>query len=136
MAKERSRDLIDHISFGVADFSRSTQFYDYALGTLGISRIIDLPSENSSGIKVSGYGDDRPWFWLAEENATSGMVHIAFRAKTRKEVNMFHEAAIRAGGIDNGPPGIRPVYHAEYYAAFVIDPDGHNIEAVCHYPEK
>lgn len=127
--------MIDHISFGVTDLSRSTQFYDQALAQLGILRLFEVPRDESGGVRVTGYGDDRPWFWLAEENATSGMMHIAFRAKNRMEVDLFHAAAVQAGGTDNGLPGLRPVYHADYYAAFVLDPDGRNIEAVCHDPE-
>ena len=97
--------------------------------------MFDVPEEQSGGVKATGYGDTHPWFWLAEENATSGMMHIAFQAKSRAEVDAFHAAALLAGGTDNGRPGLRPQYHANYYAAFVLDPDGHNIEAVCHAPE-
>lgn len=124
--------MIDHISFGVSDFTRSTAFYDQALAPLGISRLFNVPEEPSGGVRVTGYGDDHPWFWLADENATSGLMHIAFRAKNRSEVDAFYKAAIRADGTDNGAPGLRPHYHAYYYAAFVLDPDGHNIKAVCH----
>ena len=126
--------MIDHITFGVADFARSTQFYDKALAPLGVRRLFDVPEEHSDGVKVTGYGDDHPWFWLAEERATTGLMHIAFRAQSRAVVEAFHAAAIRAGGTDNGPPGPRPHYHEAYFAAFVFDPDGHNIEAVCHTP--
>ncbi len=124
--------MIDHVTFGVTDFARSTAFYDQAFAPLGVKRLFDLPADQSDGVKVCGYGDDRPWFWLAEENATTGMLHIALQARCRADVDAFHAAALRAGGIDNGPPGLRPHYHADYYGAFVLDPDGHNIEAVCH----
>jgi catechol 2,3-dioxygenase-like lactoylglutathione lyase family enzyme len=124
--------VIDHITFGVTDFDRATGFYDQVLAPLGVRRLFDVPPEQSGGVKVSGYGDTRPWFWLAEENATRGMLHIALRAKTRAEVDAFHAAALRAGGTDNGAPGLRPHYHPDYYAAFVLDPEGHNIEAVFH----
>ena len=124
--------MIDHITFGVADFARSTRFYDAALAPLGIRRLFDVPAEHSDGVQVTGYGDDAPWFWLAEESATTGLLHIAFQATTVAEVDAFHAAALQAGGRDNGAPGLRPHYHAHYYAAFVRDPDGHNIEAVCH----
>lgn len=127
--------MIDHISFGVTDFDRSTVFYDLALAPLGVSRLFDVPREQSGDIKATGYGDTHPWFWFAQENATSGMMHIAFQAKSRAEVDAFHAAAIDAGGIDNGPPGVRPHYHPGYFGAFVLDPDGHNIEAVCHTPD-
>ncbi|MEM7544139.1 MAG: VOC family protein [Pseudomonadota bacterium] len=124
--------MIDHITFGVRDHGRSAAFYDLAFAPLGVARLLDLTEDQSGGVKVSGYGDDRPWFWLAEEKATTGLLHIAFQAKTRAEVDAFHAAALRAGGVDNGPPGLRLHYHPHYYAAFVYDLDGHNIEAVCH----
>lgn len=127
--------MIDHITFGVVDFARSTAFYDQAFAPLGVRRLFDVPEEQSGGVKVTGYGDDRPWFWLAEERATTGLMHIALQGKTRADVDAFHAAAIRAGGTDNGPPGLRPHYHPTYYAAFVFDPDGHNIEVVCHTSE-
>jgi catechol 2,3-dioxygenase-like lactoylglutathione lyase family enzyme len=127
--------MIDHITLGVRDFARSTTFYDQAFAPRGVRRLFDVPPEHSGGIKVTGYGDDRPWFWLAEERATTGLMHIALQARTPSEVDAFHAAAIRAGGTCNGPPGLRPHYHQSYYAAFVLDPDGHNIEAVCHTVE-
>lgn len=127
--------MIDHITFGVTDFARSTAFYDQAFAPLGVRRLFDVPEEHSDGVKVTGYGDDRPWFWLAEERATRGLMHIALQAKSKADVDAFHAAAIRSGGTDNGPPGLRPHYHPDYYAAFVLDPDGHNIEAVCHTPK-
>lgn len=126
--------MIDHITFGVSDFDRSTAFYDAALAPLEVHRLFDVPPEHSDGVRVCGYGDDRPWFWLAEERAASGLLHIAFQASTRAAVDAFHAAAIEAGGMDNGGPGLRPLYHENYYAAFVLDPDGDNIEAVCHAP--
>lgn len=126
--------MIDHITFGIKDFARSTAFYDAAFAPLGVRRLFDVPPKHTGGVKVTGYGDDRPWFWLAEEEATTGKLHIALQAKSRAEVDAFHSAALRAGGRDNGPPGQRPQYHAHYYGAFVLDPDGHNIEAVCHLP--
>ncbi|MHA6265048.1 VOC family protein [Arenibacterium sp. CAU 1754] len=127
--------MIDHITFGVTDFDRSTAFYDQAFAPLGVQRLFDVPKEHSDGVKVTGYGDDRPWFWLAEENATTGLMHIALQAKSKADVDAFHAAAIRAGGTDNGSPGFRLHYNPDYYAAFVLDPDGHNIEAVCHTPK-
>ena len=126
--------MIDHITFGVADFDRSTAFYDRAFAPLGVRRLFDVPREDSGGVRVTGYGDARPWFWLVAARATTGVLHVALRAESRAEVDGFHAAAIAAGGTDNGPPGLRPHYHADYYAAFVRDPDGHNIEAVCHAP--
>lgn len=127
--------MIDHITFGVVDFDRSTRFYDQVLAPLGVKRLFDLPPEQSDGVRVTGYGDDRPWFWIAEERATTGLLHIAFQTDTAANVDAFYSAALQARGTDNGPPGLRPHYHATYYAAFVRDPDGHNIEAVCHTPD-
>lgn len=124
--------MIDHITIGVADFERSRAFYDQALAPLGVRRLFD---DEPDGVKLGGYGDDRPWFWLAGEKPVTGLIHFAFRAGTRAEVDAFHAAALRAGGRDNGPPGLRSHYHPDYYAAFVLDPEGHNIEAVCHCPD-
>jgi catechol 2,3-dioxygenase-like lactoylglutathione lyase family enzyme len=127
--------MLDHITFGVSDFARSTAFYDQAFAPLGVKRLFDVPKAHSDGVNITGYGDERPWFWLAEQDATQGKLHVALRAKTRAEVDAFHAAALQAGGTDNGAPGVRPYYHPTYYGAFVLDPDGHNIEAVCHEPE-
>ena len=121
--------MIDHITFGVTDFDRSIAFYDAAFAPLSIRRVMDF-AEN--GVRVAGYGADAPCFWLAEERATTGLFHVAMAADSRAEVDAFHAAALRAGGTDNGGPGLRPHYHENYYAAFVLDPDGHNIEAVFH----
>jgi catechol 2,3-dioxygenase-like lactoylglutathione lyase family enzyme len=127
--------MIDHITFGVADFGRSTAFYDRALAPLGIRRLFDVPKEHTGGVEVTGYGDQRPWFWIAEEDATRGKLHVALAAGSRAAVDAFHREAVAAGGRDNGAPGLRPYYHPDYYGAFVLDPDGHNLEAVCHAPE-
>ena len=123
--------MIDHITFGVTNFARSTAFYDRAFEPLGVTRLFDVPLEHSGGVSTTGYGDDRPWFWLAEQDATKGKLHIALQARSRADVDAFYAAAIAAGGRDNGKPGVRPHYHPNYYGAFVLDPDGHNIEAVC-----
>lgn len=127
--------MIDHVTFGITDFQRSVDFYDRAFAPLGVSRLFEVPLEHTGGVRITGYGSDRPWFWIAEERATRGMLHIALQASDRSSVDAFHAASIAAGGSDNGAPGLRSHYHAEYYAAFVLDPDGHNIEAVCHLPE-
>jgi len=124
--------MIDHITLGVTDFARSTRFYDAALAPLGVRRLFDVPLDEADGVQVTGYGDDTPWFWLAEERPANGLIHIAFRAMDRVAVDRFHAASLQAGGVDNGAPGLRAQYHPTYYAAFVRDPDGHNIEAVCH----
>ena len=121
--------MIDHITFGISDFTRSTGFYDRALRPLGLRRLFD---DDSGAGRATGYGDVRPWFWIAEHDPTSGKLHIAFAADSRRAVDAFHREALTAGGRDNGAPGLRPHYHSGYYGAFVLDPDGHNIEAVFH----
>lgn len=121
--------MIDHITFGISDFDRSTDFYDRALRPLGLRRLFD---DDSGPGKATGYGDVRPWFWIAEHDPTCGKLHIAFTASNREAVDAFHREALAAGGRDNGKPGLRPHYHPGYYGAFVLDPDGHNIEAVFH----
>jgi catechol 2,3-dioxygenase-like lactoylglutathione lyase family enzyme len=126
--------MIDHISIGINDFVKSTAFYSNALAPLGMTRLFDVPLEHTGGVKVTGYGKDRPIFWISEEKATTGMLHITLKATSRDAVDAFYVAALAAGGTDNGAPGLRPHYHADYYGAFVLDPDGHNIEAVCHVP--
>jgi catechol 2,3-dioxygenase-like lactoylglutathione lyase family enzyme len=123
--------MIDHITFGVSDFARSTAFYDAAFAPLGVKRLFDVPTEHTGGALCTGYGDARPWFWLVEQDATRGKLHVALEAKTQADVDAFHAAGLAAGGTDNGAPGLRPWYDPNYYGAFVLDPDGHNIEAVC-----
>lgn len=125
--------MIDHITIGVQDFAKSVAFYETALAPLGVTRLFDVPLEHSDGVQVTGFGTDRPRFWMAGENATRGLMHIAFQAADHASVDAFYAAALAAGAADNGAPGPRPHYHANYYGAFVIDPDGHNIEAVCHH---
>jgi len=126
--------MIDHIGFDVTNFERSTAFYDRAFAPLGVKRLFDVPFEHTGGVKVTGYGDQRPWFWIAENDGAKGKLHVAIAAQTRAAVDAFYHEALAAGGRDNGAPGVRPHYHPEYYGAFVLDPDGHNIEAVCHTP--
>jgi catechol 2,3-dioxygenase-like lactoylglutathione lyase family enzyme len=126
--------MIDHITFGISDYDRSVKFYDQAFAPLGVRRLFEVPLDHTDGVRVAGYGDTSPWFWIAEERATSGMLHIALTAPDREHVDAFYAAAINAGGSDNGAPGLRPHYHPHYYGAYVLDPDGHNIEAVCHTP--
>ena len=123
--------IFDHLGYSVGDFDVSAAFYDAALAPLGIKRTnaFDYP-----GGKVIGYGADRPEFWINSGEALRDHVHLAFAAKSRAEVDAFYHAALAAGGRDNGAPGIRAQYHPHYYGAFVLDPDGHNIEAVCHAP--
>ena len=124
--------MIDHITFGVSDFARSTAFYDRAFAPLGIKRLFTVPHEHTGGVDSTGYGDVRPWFWIAADDATRGKLHVALEADSREVVDAFYAAGIAAGGKDNGPPGPRPHYHPDYYGAFVLDPDGHNVELVNH----
>jgi catechol 2,3-dioxygenase-like lactoylglutathione lyase family enzyme len=118
--------MLDHVSLGVSDFARSKAFYDRALAPLGLKALFCDET-------FSGYGDERPFFWIGvAERGPSARAHIAFTATERAIVDAFHAAALAAGGRDNGAPGLRPQYHSDYYGAFVLDPDGNNIEAVCH----
>jgi catechol 2,3-dioxygenase-like lactoylglutathione lyase family enzyme len=126
-ASAREAAMLDHIGFSVGDFSRSRAFYLAALAPLGASAVMEF--EGHAGLGREG----KPVFWLSQGPVATPM-HLAFTARNRKEVDAFYAAALKAGGRDNGPPGLRPHYHPNYYAAFVIDPDGHNIEAVCHSP--
>jgi len=126
--------MIDHSGISVRNFERSKAFYEKALAPLNASLLMIVPLEHTGGVKVGGFGVDRPTFWLSEGGAQSPPVHFAFTAKSRDEVDRFYHAAIASGGADNGKPGLRPHYHQDYYGAFVLDPDGNNIEAVCHTP--
>jgi catechol 2,3-dioxygenase-like lactoylglutathione lyase family enzyme len=123
--------LIDHTGIGVADVARSAKFYDAALGALGWRRVALLPAD--SGTDAVGYGLDVPVFWIDRFHPHSQRQHTAFAASSREHVNAFHAAALAAGGADNGAPGLRPTstgYPPGYYAAFVLDPDGNNMEAL------
>ena len=127
--------MIDHLSIEVSDLGRARRFYDVALGALGL-RVIAEPPDDEYGAPCVGFdAGDNTSFWIAETEAQRPPLHIAFRAATRAQVDAFHAAALSAGGRDNGAPGLRPQYHADYYGAFVLDPDGNNIEAVTHLPE-
>jgi catechol 2,3-dioxygenase-like lactoylglutathione lyase family enzyme len=127
--------MLDHIGFGVTDFNRSKEFYSRALAPLGYKLVMQVSLSEDGDDGYAGFGDDRPHFWIGTGKPLQSRLHVAFAAKTRADVRAFYEAAIAAGGIDNGPPGLRPHYHENYYGAFVLDPDGHNIEAVNHLPE-
>ena len=122
-------DIIDHVGLSATDYQRSFAFYTAALGTLGIKPISEF-SEN--GTSFAGFGRERPNFWLGGGKTTRGETHVAFVAASRAEVESFHIAAMANGGRDNGKPGLRAHYHPGYYAAYVLDPDGNNIEAVFH----
>jgi catechol 2,3-dioxygenase-like lactoylglutathione lyase family enzyme len=125
--------MIDHSGLKVSDPVSSRRFYDVALAPLGYRVLMEVPTEHTGGREVLGYGvPPKPDFWVAEGTPETPRVHIAFRAASRAEVDAFYRAALAAGGRDNGPPGPRPHYHAKYYGAFVLDPDGHNVEAVFH----
>jgi catechol 2,3-dioxygenase-like lactoylglutathione lyase family enzyme len=126
--------MIDHIGIVVSDFEASKAFYDKALAPLGARLLMTVPPEHTGGVRIGGYGRDRPVFWLREGRPGNVPQHIAFTAESRADVDAFHRAALAAGGRDNGAPGLRPHYHADYYGAFVFDPDGNNMEAVCHKP--
>ncbi|HEY6942237.1 VOC family protein [Dokdonella sp.] len=129
--------MIDHVGFAVGDFARSRAFYVEALAPLGYAPVKDVTRAQSGGYEGTGFGPPgRPQFWIGTGTgaARSGSTHVAFAAESRAAVDAFHRAALAAGGRDNGAPGVRPHYHANYYGAFVFDPDGHNIEAVCHAP--
>ena len=120
--------MIDHLSITVSDLDRSVAFYQQVLAPLGIELI------KRYGNQAAGFGSDgKPDFWLGQGPGTHHN-HVAFRAARRSLVRAFHQAALAAGGTDHGAPGVRAMYHPHYYGAFVLDPDGHNIEAVCHEP--
>lgn len=121
--------VVDHVGLTATDFQRSMAFYVAALGTLGIKPVSEF-SENGSS--YAGFGRDRPVFWIGDGKKFPGEAHVAFLAASRAEVESFYTAALANGGRDNGKPGLRPHYHPSYYGAFVLDPDGHNIEAVYH----
>ncbi len=126
--------MIDHAGLTISDPIKSRAFYDRALAPLGYKVLKEIPKEYTDGKVVLGYGvPPRPDFWVVESTPNSPRIHIAFRAESRKQVDEFYKAALAAGGKDNGAPGPRPHYHKDYYGAFVLDPDGHNIEAVCHH---
>ncbi len=122
--------IIDHIGLAVSDGKKSQAFYAAALAPLGVGKVMEVQG-------WAGFGrDGKPDFWFGEGGPAQSPMHIAFLAENRQQVRDFYDAAIAAGGRDNGSPGLREEYHPTYYGAFVIDLDGHNIEAVCHAPEN
>lgn len=121
--------MFDHIGLGVSDYAASKEFFLRALQPLGVTAVM----EGDYGIGIGRNG--MPSLWMHQSAEKQTPVHLAFTADNRKQVDEFYRAALAAGGKDNGPPGLRPDYHANYYAAFVLDPDGHNVEAVCQKPE-
>jgi catechol 2,3-dioxygenase-like lactoylglutathione lyase family enzyme len=121
--------VIDHVILNVSSLERSRPFYERALSPLGYSVVMSSPQ--GAGFGVAG----KPIFWIARRDPVNTGVHVAFHAGRRASVDAFHAAALAAGGRDNGMPGLRTHYHPSYYGAFAFDPDGNNIEAVCHDPE-
>jgi len=128
--------MIDHVGIPVSDIARSTEFYLKALEPLGISIVMEVSAEQTGHGAAVGFGANfKPFFWIGGAGGLGvGHVHVAFAAPSRAAVDAFYRAAITAGGKDNGKPGLRPHYHENYYGAFVLDFDGHNIEAVSHAP--
>jgi catechol 2,3-dioxygenase-like lactoylglutathione lyase family enzyme len=128
--------MLDHVGLAVSDIQRSRAFYERALSPLGY-RVMGVipPDRNASGGAAVMFGIDDPDFVIADNERPGEGNHIAFRADNRAQVAAFHAAALAAGGHDNGPPGLRPHYHPQHYAAFMRDPDGFNVEAVCHRAE-
>ena len=122
--------MIDHVGLGVTDYARSKAFYERALAPLNITLVLEPMGQ------AAGFGrGQKPFFWIEMHMPpATGSLHVAFLAEDRTTVDAFHAAALEAGGTDNGAPGPRPIYHPDYYGAYVLDPDGNNIEAVCHKP--
>lgn len=129
--------MLDHLGLDVADYDRSKAFYAQALAPLGYTLITEFGGDKTeSGAAAAGFGrGGKPDFWIGGEGGLTGVLHVAIAVDDRGAVDAFYRAALAAGAKDNGPPGVRAHYHANYYGAFVLDPDGHNIEAVCHAPE-
>ena len=127
--------MIDHIGITTTDYVRSRTFYQHALLPLGYALMREVSAAQTGSTDRAGFGvPPKPDFWIAGASTPPTRVHVAFRADSRAQVDAFHAAALAAGGQDNGAPGLRPHYHPNYYGAFVLDPDGHNVEAVCHNP--
>lgn len=127
--------MIDHTGLVVSDFERSKRFYVTALAPIGYAMLAEFPASVTGHTDVAGFGEPpKPDFWISRGTPNQPPIHIAFRVGSRDLVEAFYQAAMAAGGRDNGAPGLRPHYHPHYYGAFVLDPDGHNIEAVCHEP--
>ncbi len=129
--------MIDHVGFKVSDFDRSKAFHTKALAPLGAVLVMEVtPEMTGTDWRHAGFGRDRkPTFWIGTGETTQGSLHVALAAASRAAVDAFHAAALAAGAADNRAPGLRPIYHPAYYGAFVLDPDGHNIEAVSHSME-
>lgn len=127
--------MLDHIGVPVSDYAKAKAFYEKALAPLGIGLIMEVTPEQTGGDWAAGFGSQgKPYFWIGPSPEIA-RTHFAFVAPDRATVDAFHKGALVAGARDNGAPGLRPHYHEHYYGAFVLDPDGHNVEAVCHTPE-
>jgi catechol 2,3-dioxygenase-like lactoylglutathione lyase family enzyme len=130
--------VIDHVGFDVSDYARSRAFYSQVLAPLGYGVVMEVTREMTGSYEGCGFGPpSRPHFWVGSgdgSGTSSRRLHVAFTAQSRAQVDAFHAAALAAGARDNGAPGLRLHYHPNYYGAFVVDPDGNNIEAVCHLP--
>jgi catechol 2,3-dioxygenase-like lactoylglutathione lyase family enzyme len=128
--------MIDHVGLAVSNMDRSKPFYVAALKPLGIAVVMEVTAEQTGGDAHAGFGkDNKAFFWIGGGEKPKGGRHVAFAAPTRGDVDSFYRAALAAGGRDNGAPGLRPHYHPNHYAAFVLDPDGNNIEAACRRAE-
>ncbi len=125
--------MIDHTGIVSSDYEKSRAFYEAALAPLGFTKVLEFPAAVTGHTDVAGFGEaPKAEFWIARGTPNVPPLHVAFRVESRAIVDAFYRAAMEAGGRDNGAPGIRAHYHPNYYGAFVLDPDGHNIEAVCH----
>ena len=120
--------MLDHVTLNVRDYVTSKRFYEQALQPVGLEPVMVFDDFRTAGFGVPG----QPVFWISQREPLGGSTHVAFSALDRATVDGFHAAALAAGGTDNGAPGLRPQYHESYYGAFVLDPDGNNIEVVCH----
>ncbi len=133
---EELKLMLDHVTLSVADMEKAKTFYQAALAPLGLKIIGEHTVEQTGIADFLGFGMGRKGvLWIAQKGQQTPDTHICFRASSRAAVRAFHAAALAAGGTDHGAPGVREEYHSEYYAAFVLDPEGHNIEAVCFEPE-
>lgn len=127
--------MIDHTGVSASDFDKSKAFYTKALAAIGYALLMEFPAAVTGHTDVAGFGEPpKPDFWIYKGAPNNPPVHVAFRVSSRAMVDAFHKAAMATGGRDNGAPGVRPHYHEHYYGAFVLDPDGNNVEAVCHSP--
>jgi catechol 2,3-dioxygenase-like lactoylglutathione lyase family enzyme len=128
--------MIDHLAIDVSDLKKSGHFYDNALKPLGYRKLTESPQEFGGRLCLGWEDSADTSIYIGEGSRNEPRLHIAFRADNHEQVDEFYRAALAGGGRDNGKPGLRPEYHKNYYGAFVLDPDDHNIEAVCHTPQK